>query len=145
MTLGNMRAKRRPLSRGVQLIYHHEAVLDAGRMTCRCRRSGRGWFVHQVRDRRCRRRPNRRSERGRLVVLAGVGSVLALDFMRLAPGHRAFVVPQAPICGIERQQDFGGGECFPRLAKRRCRTERQELRNDLPGDLFDITVSSHGE
>src|SRR5271168_2702119 len=46
------------------------------------------------------------------------------------------MVALGPTCGIERQQDFSGGECFPRLAER-CRCpERQELRNDLSGDLF---------
>jgi hypothetical protein len=46
------------------------------------------------------------------------------------------MVALVPTCGIERQQDFGDRERLPRRAKRRDRPERQELRNDLSGDLF---------
>jgi hypothetical protein len=52
------------------------------------------------------------------------------------PDFGAFSALGAPDRCIERQQDFGGGECFPRLAERCWRPKRQEPRNDLSGDLF---------
>jgi hypothetical protein len=46
------------------------------------------------------------------------------------------MVARAPARGIECEQNFSSGECFPGFAEWCRRPKRQELRNDLSRDLF---------